>query len=84
MILIPGFSSSDAYMAAQAFLMRNFSGRFEKYIIPCFVASGQIDDKKGSESLSCRYLQFMTVQRSEGETVGKLIYSFGEKFVFSS
>ncbi|KAM6191797.1 cilia- and flagella-associated protein 74 [Sarcoramphus papa] len=44
---------SDAYMAAQAFLMRNFSGRFEKYIIPCFVASGHIDEKKGSENLSC-------------------------------
>ncbi|XP_061869134.1 cilia- and flagella-associated protein 74 [Colius striatus] len=43
---------SDAYMAAQAFLVRNFSGRFEKYIIPCFVASGHIDEKKGSESLS--------------------------------
>ncbi|XP_009578181.1 PREDICTED: uncharacterized protein CFAP74 [Fulmarus glacialis] len=53
MVLIPGFSSSDAYMAAQAFLMRNFSGRFEKYIIPCFVASGHIDEKKGSENLSC-------------------------------
>ncbi|XP_009887976.1 PREDICTED: uncharacterized protein CFAP74 [Charadrius vociferus] len=44
---------SDAYMAAQAFLVRNFSGRFEKYIIPCFVASGHIDEKKGSENLSC-------------------------------
>ncbi|XP_010080547.1 PREDICTED: uncharacterized protein CFAP74, partial [Pterocles gutturalis] len=53
MIPIPGFSSSDAYMEAQAFLMRNFSGRFEKYIIPCFVASGHIDEKKGSENLSC-------------------------------
>ncbi|XP_009323419.1 PREDICTED: uncharacterized protein CFAP74 [Pygoscelis adeliae] len=44
---------SDAYMAAQAFLMRNFSGRFEKYIVPCFVASGHINEKKGSENLSC-------------------------------
>ncbi|KAM9370127.1 cilia- and flagella-associated protein 74 [Phaethornis superciliosus] len=44
---------SDAYLAAQAFLMRNFRGRFEKYIIPCLVASGQTDEKKGSESLSC-------------------------------
>uniref|UniRef100_A0A8B9NP56 Cilia and flagella associated protein 74 n=1 Tax=Accipiter nisus TaxID=211598 RepID=A0A8B9NP56_9AVES len=52
-ILILEFSSSDAYMAAQAFLMRSFSGRFEKFIIPCFVASGQIDEKKGSENLSC-------------------------------
>ncbi|XP_074748670.1 cilia- and flagella-associated protein 74 [Strix uralensis] len=44
---------SDAYMAAQAFLLRNFRGRFDKYIIPCFVASGCIDEKKGSENLSC-------------------------------
>ncbi|XP_030364068.1 cilia- and flagella-associated protein 74 isoform X3 [Strigops habroptila] len=45
-------SDSKAYVAAQAFLMRTFSGRFEKYIIPCFVASGQINEKKGSENLS--------------------------------
>ncbi|XP_065710951.1 cilia- and flagella-associated protein 74 isoform X2 [Patagioenas fasciata] len=44
---------SDAYMAAQAFLMRNFSGRFDKFIIPCFVASGHADEKQGSEKLSC-------------------------------
>ncbi|XP_065506198.1 cilia- and flagella-associated protein 74 [Caloenas nicobarica] len=44
---------SDAYMAAQAFLMRNFSGRFDKFIIPCFVASGHTDEMKGSETLSC-------------------------------
>ncbi|XP_010123969.1 PREDICTED: uncharacterized protein CFAP74 [Chlamydotis macqueenii] len=44
---------SDAYRAAQAFRMRSFSGRFEKYIVPCFVASGRINEKKGSENLSC-------------------------------
>ncbi|XP_064027990.1 cilia- and flagella-associated protein 74 isoform X2 [Pogoniulus pusillus] len=44
---------SDAYMTAQALLMRDFRGRFEKYIIPCFVASGCIDEKKGSEKLHC-------------------------------
>ncbi|XP_054250799.1 cilia- and flagella-associated protein 74 [Indicator indicator] len=44
---------SDAYMAAQALLMRDFCGRFEKYIIPCFVASGCIDEKRGSEKLQC-------------------------------
>ncbi|POI35726.1 hypothetical protein CIB84_000522 [Bambusicola thoracicus] len=43
---------SEAYIAAQAFLTRNFRGRFEKYTIPCFVASGHIDEKRGSESLS--------------------------------
>ncbi|XP_074781112.1 cilia- and flagella-associated protein 74 isoform X1 [Athene noctua] len=44
---------SDAYMAAQASLLRNFRGRFDRYIVPCFVASGSIDGKKGSENLSC-------------------------------
>ncbi|XP_035200775.1 cilia- and flagella-associated protein 74 isoform X12 [Oxyura jamaicensis] len=44
---------SEAYMAARAFLMRNFRGRFEKYIIPCFIASGDIDEKRGSENLTC-------------------------------
>ncbi|XP_031469238.1 cilia- and flagella-associated protein 74 isoform X2 [Phasianus colchicus] len=43
---------SEAYIAAQAFLTRNFRGRFEKYTIPCFVASGDIDEKRGLESLS--------------------------------
>uniref|UniRef100_A0A8C3ECU4 Uncharacterized protein n=1 Tax=Corvus moneduloides TaxID=1196302 RepID=A0A8C3ECU4_CORMO len=38
-ILTPGFSSSDSYRAAQASLMRSFRGSFNKYIIPCFVAS---------------------------------------------
>uniref|UniRef100_A0A669R0W6 Cilia and flagella associated protein 74 n=1 Tax=Phasianus colchicus TaxID=9054 RepID=A0A669R0W6_PHACC len=42
----------QAYIAAQAFLTRNFRGRFEKYTIPCFVASGDIDEKRGLESLS--------------------------------
>ncbi|XP_067167291.1 cilia- and flagella-associated protein 74 isoform X3 [Apteryx mantelli] len=45
--------NSEAYKAAQAFLIRNFRGRFEKYIIPCFVASGDTDGKKSSEDLSC-------------------------------
>eukprot|EP00076_Gallus_gallus_P032826 XP_024998364.1 cilia- and flagella-associated protein 74 isoform X1 [Gallus gallus] len=43
---------SEAYIAAQAFLTRNFRGKFEKYTIPCFVASGHVDEKRGSESLS--------------------------------
>ncbi|XP_062449710.1 LOW QUALITY PROTEIN: cilia- and flagella-associated protein 74 [Rhea pennata] len=45
--------TSEAYMAAQTFLIRNFRGRFEKYIIPCFVASGDTDGKRSSEDLSC-------------------------------
>ncbi|XP_050178146.1 cilia- and flagella-associated protein 74 isoform X2 [Myiozetetes cayanensis] len=44
---------SDAYRAAQASLMRSFRGSFKKYIIPCFVASGQAAGEKGSGHLSC-------------------------------
>ncbi|XP_064535003.1 cilia- and flagella-associated protein 74 isoform X7 [Pseudopipra pipra] len=44
---------SDAYRAAQASLMRSFSGSFKKYIVPCFVASGQAAGEKGSGHLSC-------------------------------
>ncbi|XP_071431811.1 cilia- and flagella-associated protein 74 [Pithys albifrons albifrons] len=43
---------SDAYRAAQAALMRSFTGSFEKYIIPCFVASGRAAGEKGSGNLS--------------------------------
>ncbi|XP_006016305.1 cilia- and flagella-associated protein 74 isoform X2 [Alligator sinensis] len=42
----------EEYMAAQSSLIRNFRGKFEKYIIPCFVASGDIDEKRGSETLN--------------------------------
>uniref|UniRef100_A0A7M4F678 Cilia and flagella associated protein 74 n=1 Tax=Crocodylus porosus TaxID=8502 RepID=A0A7M4F678_CROPO len=43
---------SEEYMAAQSSLIRNFRGQFEKYIIPCFVASGDIDEKGVSETLN--------------------------------
>ncbi|XP_043355849.1 cilia- and flagella-associated protein 74 isoform X5 [Dermochelys coriacea] len=44
-------TNSEEYIAAQYSLIRNFTGKFERYIIPCFVASGDIDEKRGSENL---------------------------------
>ncbi|XP_010223787.1 PREDICTED: uncharacterized protein CFAP74 [Tinamus guttatus] len=52
-IFIPEFSSSEDYMAAQTLLIRNFRGSFEKYVIPCFVASGDTDGRRSCEDLSC-------------------------------
>ncbi|KAM4885882.1 cilia- and flagella-associated protein 74 [Sylvia borin] len=44
---------SDAYRAAQASLTRNFRGSFNKYIIPCSVASGHATGEEGSGNLTC-------------------------------
>ncbi|XP_041887953.1 cilia- and flagella-associated protein 74 isoform X1 [Corvus kubaryi] len=44
---------SDSYRAAQASLMRSFRGSFNKYIIPCFVASGHATGEEGSGNLTC-------------------------------
>lgn len=54
---IPGLSSSDAYRAAQASLMRSFRGSFNKYIIPCSVASGHATGEEGSGNFTCRWVQ---------------------------
>ncbi|XP_030918369.1 cilia- and flagella-associated protein 74 [Geospiza fortis] len=44
---------SDAYRAAQASLTRSFRGSFNKYIIPCSVASGHASGEEGSGNLTC-------------------------------
>ncbi|KAM7030619.1 cilia- and flagella-associated protein 74 isoform 1-T1 [Acridotheres tristis] len=44
---------SDAYRAAQASLMRSFRGSFNKYIIPCSVASGHARGEEVSGNLTC-------------------------------
>ncbi|KAM5266866.1 cilia- and flagella-associated protein 74 isoform 2-T2 [Hipposideros larvatus] len=45
------FSSSE-YQVAQAILARSFQGKFYKFVVPCVVASGDIQDQKGLEPLS--------------------------------
>ncbi|KAM6435254.1 cilia- and flagella-associated protein 74 isoform 1-T1 [Liasis olivaceus] len=45
-------TDSEEYIAAHLSLVRSFTNRFDKYIIPCLVASGDIDEKRGAENMS--------------------------------
>nr|XP_012420297.1 PREDICTED: cilia- and flagella-associated protein 74 [Odobenus rosmarus divergens] len=45
------FSSSEC-QAAQATRARSFQGKFDKFVVPCVVASGDTKDRKGTEPLS--------------------------------
>ncbi|XP_068397247.1 cilia- and flagella-associated protein 74 [Eschrichtius robustus] len=45
-------SSSQEYQAAQAALTRSFQGKFDKFVVPCVVASGDTKGRKGTEPLS--------------------------------
>ncbi|KAG9482273.1 hypothetical protein GDO78_011130 [Eleutherodactylus coqui] len=42
---------SDEYAAARVSIYRRFMGKFEKYIIPCFIASWDVSKKKAEDSL---------------------------------
>nr|KAF6294232.1 cilia and flagella associated protein 74 [Pipistrellus kuhlii] len=44
--------SPEEYQAARATLARTFQGRFDRIVVPCVVASGDIQDQKGTEPLS--------------------------------
>ena len=48
------YSSSQEYQLAQASLTRSFQGKFDKFVVPCVVASGDTKDRKGTEMLSFR------------------------------
>lgn len=52
----PPPSSSEEYIAAHLNLARSYPSRFDKYIIPCLVASGDIDEKRGAENMNFRYV----------------------------
>ncbi|XP_067423281.1 cilia- and flagella-associated protein 74 isoform X1 [Emydura macquarii macquarii] len=80
-------TNSEEYIAAQYSLIRNFTGKFERYIIPCFVASGDIDEKRGSENLNYSpyntlYLELHCPAVAPSVVVtsdnGKNIINFGE------
>ncbi|XP_054439712.1 cilia- and flagella-associated protein 74 [Pteronotus mesoamericanus] len=43
---------SYEYEVARAALTRSFQGQFDKFVVPCVVASGDVQDRKGSEPLS--------------------------------
>ncbi|XP_032616781.1 cilia- and flagella-associated protein 74 [Hylobates moloch] len=79
--------SSDEYQAAQATLVRAFQAKFDTFVVPCVVASGDIKDRKGSEPLSFSphntlYLELWcpTVAPSVVVTShkGKTIFNFGD------
>ncbi|XP_054300294.1 cilia- and flagella-associated protein 74 isoform X3 [Pongo pygmaeus] len=79
--------SSDEYQAARATLVRAFQAKFDTFVVPCVVASGDIKDRKGSEPLSFSphntlYLELWcpTVAPSVVVTShkGKTIFNFGD------
>ncbi|XP_070812255.1 cilia- and flagella-associated protein 74 [Pituophis catenifer annectens] len=43
---------SEEYIAAHLNLVRSYTSCFDKYIIPCLVASGDIDEKRGVENMN--------------------------------
>ncbi|KAM3824222.1 cilia- and flagella-associated protein 74 [Vipera latastei] len=45
-------TDSEEYIAAHLNLVRSYPSRFDKYIIPCLVASGDIDEKRGVENMN--------------------------------
>lgn len=45
-------SSSTEFQIAQATLSKAFQGKFNRFVIPCVVASGDIKDRKTAEPLS--------------------------------
>ncbi|XP_013912158.1 PREDICTED: cilia- and flagella-associated protein 74 [Thamnophis sirtalis] len=53
---------SEEYIAAHLNLVRSYTSCFDKYIIPCLVASGDIDEKRGAENMNFRYA---TLQKPE-------------------
>uniref|UniRef100_A0A8C5UPS3 Cilia- and flagella-associated protein 74 n=1 Tax=Microcebus murinus TaxID=30608 RepID=A0A8C5UPS3_MICMU len=80
-------ASSDRYQAAQASLARAFQGKFDKFVVPCVVASGDVKDRKGLEPLSFSphntlYLELWCPSVAPSIVVtsekGKTIFDFGD------
>ncbi|XP_058516983.1 cilia- and flagella-associated protein 74 [Ochotona princeps] len=80
-------ASAEEYQAAQASLARAFQGKFDKLVVPCVVASGDISDRKGSEPLSFSphntlYLELWCPSVAPPIVVtsdkGKTIFNFGD------
>nr|XP_035163285.1 cilia- and flagella-associated protein 74 isoform X2 [Callithrix jacchus]XP_054114669.1 cilia- and flagella-associated protein 74 isoform X2 [Callithrix jacchus]XP_054114670.1 cilia- and flagella-associated protein 74 isoform X2 [Callithrix jacchus] len=79
--------SSDEYQAAQATLARSFQAKFDTFVVPCVVASGYINNRKGSEPLSFSphntlYLELWCPSVAPSVVVtshkGKTIFNFGD------
>uniref|UniRef100_A0ABM5EKQ9 Cilia- and flagella-associated protein 74 isoform X1 n=3 Tax=Pogona vitticeps TaxID=103695 RepID=A0ABM5EKQ9_9SAUR len=79
--------NSEEYIAAHLSLVRSFSARFDRYVIPCLVASGQIDEKRGAENLhfspyNTLYLELHCPSRAPVVVVtsnnGRTFFNFGD------
>nr|XP_021511218.1 cilia- and flagella-associated protein 74 isoform X1 [Meriones unguiculatus] len=80
-------ASSNEYQSAQALLSRAFQGKFERFVVPCVVASGDIKDRKASEPLSFSphntlYLELWCPAVAPSIVVisnkGRTVFNFGE------
>ncbi|XP_075413892.1 cilia- and flagella-associated protein 74 [Tenrec ecaudatus] len=80
-------TSCEEYQAAQANLTRNFTGKFDKFVVPCVVASGDIKDRKEGKPLSFSphntlYLELWCPAVAPAIMVmsdkGKTIFNFGD------
>ncbi|XP_006871837.1 PREDICTED: uncharacterized protein C1orf222-like [Chrysochloris asiatica] len=80
-------ASSEELQAARAALARTFEGKFDTFVIPCVVASGDIKDKKETESMSFSphntlYLELWCPTVAPSIVVasdkGKTVFNFGE------
>ncbi|XP_061457271.1 cilia- and flagella-associated protein 74 isoform X2 [Rhineura floridana] len=78
---------SEEYIAAHLSLVRNFANRFDRYVIPCLVASGDIDEKRGAEDLQYSphytlYLELHCPAVAPAVVVmsnnGKTLFTFGD------
>uniref|UniRef100_A0A8C6W569 Cilia- and flagella-associated protein 74 n=1 Tax=Nannospalax galili TaxID=1026970 RepID=A0A8C6W569_NANGA len=80
-------ASSNQYQAAQATLARAFQGKFDKFVIPCVIARGDIKDRKATEPLSFSphntlYLELWCPAVAPSIVVtsnkGKTVFNFGD------
>nr|XP_051694887.1 cilia- and flagella-associated protein 74 isoform X3 [Oryctolagus cuniculus] len=80
-------ASAEEFQAAQAALARAFQGKFNKFVVPCVVASGDIKDRKGAEPLTFSphntlYLELWCPTVAPPIVVtsdkGKTVFNFGD------
>uniref|UniRef100_A0A8D0BQR7 Cilia and flagella associated protein 74 n=1 Tax=Salvator merianae TaxID=96440 RepID=A0A8D0BQR7_SALMN len=78
---------SEEYIAAHLSLVRSFTDRFDRYVIPCLIASGNIDEKRGPENLhyssyNTLYLELHCPAVAPGVVVtsnnGRTVFDFGD------
>ncbi|XP_043851370.1 cilia- and flagella-associated protein 74 [Dromiciops gliroides] len=80
-------TNSEEYLIAKATLCRDFQKQFQKYVIPCVIASGDIKDKKETEPMNFSpyntlYLELYCPTVAPSIIVasdnGKTVFNFGD------